>query len=178
MSIIVERKKLSLAERTYLPQIIGGLWITLKNLFRKKVTLSYPDQPPTLPAGYRGAPTLVKDSLGREKCVACQMCEFVCPPKAIKITPQEINKDSEYAFIQKGPKTFEIDMLRCIFCGMCQYVCPERAIVLQNEFSLNFYDKQSAIRNKEALYAAGKTLPDDIMKWQKVKEETQKKVSH
>ena len=59
MAIVVERKPLSLLERTYLPQIASGLWITLKNFFKPKVTLEYPDQRPVLPAGYRGAPTLV-----------------------------------------------------------------------------------------------------------------------
>lgn len=55
MAIVVERKPLSLLERTYLPQIASGLWITLKNFFKPKVTLEYPDQRPVLPAGYRGA---------------------------------------------------------------------------------------------------------------------------
>ena len=90
MAIVVERKPLSLLERTYLPQIASGLWITLKNFFKPKVTLEYPDQRPVLPAGYRGAPTLVKDSYGREKCVSCQLCEFVCPSKAIKVTLRAI----------------------------------------------------------------------------------------
>ncbi len=170
MSIIVERKKLSLLEKTYLPQIVGGLYITLKNFFRPKVTLSYPDQRPVIPPHYRGAPTLVKDPDGREKCVSCQLCEFVCPPKAIKITPAEIPAGGEYSHIEKAPKEFQIDMLRCIFCGMCQEVCPERAIVLQNEFSLNSLTREELVRNKAQLYAAGGTLPDKIKKWSRVKE--------
>ena len=169
MAMIVDRRKMSFWERTYLPQTIGGLIITMKNMFRKKVTLSYPEQRSALPKNYRGAPTLVKDPDGRQKCVACQMCEFVCPPKAIKVTPSEIPSDSPYAFIQKQPKEFKIDMLRCIFCGLCQEVCPESAIVLQNEYSLNFPDRNSAVRNKAALYEAGGVLPDPIMKWEKVK---------
>lgn len=170
----VERKKLSFWERTYLPQIAGGLWITLKNLFKPKVTLQYPEERPILPKGYRGAPTLVKDPDGREKCVSCQLCEFVCPPKAIKVTPGEIAPESPNAFIEKAPKNFEINMARCIFCGLCQEVCPEQAIVLQKEFSISAYDRASLVRNKSALYERGGVLPDKIMKWRKVRKTAEK----
>ena len=170
MAIVIERKNPTLLERTYLPQIISGLWITLKNFFKPKVTLQYPDQCPVLPQGYRGAPTLVKDSQGREKCVSCQLCEFVCPSKAIRVTPGEINPDSDYAYIEKAPKDFQIDMLRCIFCGLCQDACPENAIVLQNEFSINGTSRESFIRHKAELYALGGVMPDKIMKWKKVKD--------
>ena len=83
---IVERRPLSFAEKTYLPQIIAGLKVTWDNLVKPPVTLQYPDERPVIPAGYRGVPTLVRDPHGREKCVSCQLCEFVCPPKAIRIT--------------------------------------------------------------------------------------------
>lgn len=166
--VVVDRKRLSFWERTYMPQIIGGLWITLKNFFRRKVTLEYPEQRPVLGPRYRGAPTLVKDPDGREKCVSCQLCEFVCPPKAIKIVPGEIAPSSRYAFIEKAPKSFEINMIRCIFCGLCQEVCPEKAIVLQKEFSITSYDRESMRRTKHMLYARGGVLPDRIMKWRKV----------
>lgn len=167
--VVVDRKKLSLLERTYIPQIIGGLWITLKNFFKPKITLEYPEQRPILPPRYRGAPTLVKDPDGREKCVSCQMCEFVCPSKAIKVTPGDIPSSSKYSFIQKAPKKFEINMSRCIFCGYCQEVCPENAIVLQKEFSISSYDRNSLVRDKTSLYKKGGVLPDNIMKWRKVK---------
>lgn len=175
MAIIkVERKKLSFWEKTYLPQIAGGLWITLKNLVKPKVTLKYPEQRPALPKAYRGAPTLVKDPDGREKCVSCQLCEFVCPPKAIKVTPSEIDPNSPNAFIEKAPKNFEINMIRCIFCGLCQEVCPEQAIVLQKEFSIISYDRASMKREKAELYRRGGVLPDSVMKWKKVKDTAQK----
>lgn len=170
MAIVVERKSPTLLERTYLPQIISGLWITLKNFFRPKVTLQYPDQQPVLPEGYRGAPTLVKDSYGREKCVSCQLCEFVCPSKAIKVTPGAIDPSSPYSFIEKAPKDFQIDMLRCIYCGLCEEVCPEKAIVLQKEFSINGDSRAKFVRHKYQLYANGGVMPDKIMKWKKVKD--------
>jgi NADH-quinone oxidoreductase subunit I len=170
MAVIqVERKPLSFAERTYIPQIVGGLRTTLKHLFRKPLTLEYPEQRPVIPVGYRGVPTLVKDPNGREKCVSCQLCEFVCPPKAIRITPGEIPADSTNAHVEKGPQAFDIDMLRCIYCGLCQEVCPEEAIWLQNQFSMSGYTRAEMVNNKEKLYELGGTLPDDHFKWDKKK---------
>ena len=169
MAIIVERKRLSFWERTYLPQIISGLYITIKNFFSPKITLEYPDQRPVIPNGYRGAPVLVKDSQGRSKCVSCQLCEFVCPSKAIRVVPSAIPADSEYAFIEKAPAEFQIDMSRCIFCGYCQEACPEQAIILSTEYSINSYTRAGLLRKKDELYKKGGVVPDKIKKWDKVK---------
>ena len=95
MAVIpLERKPLTFAERTYVPQILAGLRTTWQHLVKPKQTLEYPEQRPAIPPGYRGVPTLVMDPNGREKCVSCQLCEFVCPPKAIRITPGEIAPDA------------------------------------------------------------------------------------
>lgn len=166
---VLERKPLSLAERTYLPQIIGGLKITMKNMLKPPVTLEYPDERPDIPVGYRGVPTLVKDPNGREKCVSCQLCEFVCPPKAIRITPGAIDEEAETAHVEKAPKEFEINMLRCIYCGLCQEVCPEEAIFLQDIFSLTGYSREEMVFKKDKLYEIGGTLPDQHFKWDKKK---------
>ena len=166
MAKVLERKPLSWAEKTYLPQILGGLRITLRRLFRPWVTLEYPEQRPTLPKGYRGAPTLVCDQNGREKCVSCQMCEFVCPPKAIRITPGKVQNPA-YAHVEKAPQAFEINMLRCIYCGLCQEVCPEEAIVLQGVFSLNASKRSDLLMDKRRLYEMGGTIPDSVLKWDK-----------
>ncbi|HRP03671.1 MAG TPA: NADH-quinone oxidoreductase subunit I [Opitutaceae bacterium] len=171
MAIIpVDRRPLSFAERTYLPQIISGLSTTWKRLVAPKETLEYPEQRPEIPANYRGVPTLVKDPHGREKCVSCQLCEFVCPPKAIRITPGDIPADSENAHVEKAPKEFEIDMLRCIFCGLCQEVCPEEAIWLQKQYSMTGYTRAEMVNDKQRLYELGGTLPDDHFKWDRKKE--------
>jgi len=170
MSIVLKRKPLNLLEKLYLPEIARGLSTTFKKIWEKPVTLEYPEQRPTIPEGYRGVPTLVRDPEGREKCVSCQLCEFVCPPKAIRITPGEIPEDSEYAHVEKAPKEFEIDMLRCIYCGMCEEVCPEEAIWLQNQFSLSGYSREELVNDKEKLYELGGTLPDSHFKWKKKKE--------
>jgi NADH-quinone oxidoreductase subunit I len=169
MAIVpVERKPLTFAERTYLPSIAAGLKTTLKHLFQPNVTLEYPEQRPPIPPGYRGVPTLVRDPHGREKCVSCQLCEFVCPPKAIRITPGEVPADQpERAHVEKGPKEFDIDMLRCIYCGLCQEVCPEEAIFLQNQFSMTGYTREEMVNHKDRLYELGGTLPDKYFKWDK-----------
>ena len=168
MAVIpVSRQPLTLAERTYLPQIAAGLKTTLKHFFAPNDTLEYPEQRPAIPPGYRGVPTLVYDPHGREKCVSCQLCEFVCPPKAIRITPGEIPADDPAAHVEKRPKEFEIDMLRCIYCGLCQEVCPEEAIWLQNQYSTTGYTRADFVNNKQKLYELGGTLPDPHFKWDK-----------
>jgi NADH-quinone oxidoreductase subunit I len=166
MAVIqVERKPLSLLERTYIPQIVGGLRTTLRHFFKPTVTLQYPEQRPEISKNYRGVPTLVMDPNGREKCVSCQLCEFVCPPKAIRITPGEIAADAPNAHVEKAPQAFDIDMLRCIYCGLCQEVCPEEAIWLQNQFSMSGYTRAEMVNNKAKLYELGGTLPDPHLKW-------------
>lgn len=167
---VVERKPLSLAEKTYLPQILGGLKITWKNMFKPPVTLQYPEERPEIPPGYRGVPTLVKDPNGREKCVSCQLCEFVCPPKAIRIKPGEIAVESETAHVEKAPEAFDINMIRCIYCGLCQEVCPEEAIFLQDVYSVVSESREEMVFPKDKLYELGGTLPDQHYKWDKKKQ--------
>jgi NADH-quinone oxidoreductase subunit I len=170
MAVIpLERKKLSLAERTYVPQIMSGLATTFRRMIKPAETLEYPEQRPEIPKNYRGVPTLVKDPHGREKCVSCQLCEFVCPPKAIRITPGEIPPDAPTGHVEKAPQAFEIDMLRCIYCGLCQEVCPEEAIFLQNQYSMSGYTREEMVNDKARLYELGGTLPDQHYKWDKKK---------
>jgi len=162
---VVDRKPLTLAEKTYLPQIATGLKITMKHMLDKPVTLEYPDERPEIPENYRGVPTLVKDPNGREKCVSCQLCEFVCPPKAIRIQPGEIDEEAETAHVEKAPQAFDINMLRCIYCGLCQEVCPEEAIFLQDLYSVSGYSREELVFDKQRLYELGGTLPDEHHKW-------------
>lgn len=166
---VLTRTPLRWWEKLYIPQALMGMKITLGIMLRKPVTLKYPFERPTIPKGYRGIPTLVKDQNGREKCVSCQLCEFVCPPKAIRITPGEIDPALGNDHIEKAPKEFEINMLRCIYCGMCQEVCPEAAIVLQNEYTLNGRSRANMINNKQKLYELGGTIPDPVLKWDRKK---------
>jgi NADH-quinone oxidoreductase subunit I len=187
--MIVPRPELKWHERLYFPAILTGLVITFKHLRRtasqlfgleKKegprslmdmsatgmVTMQYPEEKWPLPEGYRGAPALVKDEDGREKCVSCQLCEFVCPPRAIKITPGEIPASDRFAKVEKAPKEFEIDMLRCIYCGLCEEVCPEEAIFLQKDYPIKVgTDRRSMVNNKAKLYEMGGITHRPIKKW-------------
>ncbi len=170
--MIVNRKKLNFWERLYLPAIIGGFKVTIRHFFKKKVTMQYPEEKWVVPPGYRGAPYLVKDQAGDTKCVSCQLCEFVCPPKAIKITPPGPEGQlADRPNAEKMPKEFEINMLRCIFCGFCQEVCPEEAIFLQQDYSLTSGSRAELIYNKEKLLSLGGTHAG-IQKWKHKAEET------
>src|SRR5205809_2497268 len=165
--MIVGRKKLTLWERLYIPALIAGFRITLRHFSNKKVTMQYPEEKWVVPEGYRGAPYLVSDQDGRTKCVACQLCEFVCPPKAIRVTPPGPPGSPEVGNVEKAPKEFEIDMLRCIFCGYCQEVCPEEAIFLMKDYSLTGTSRQEMVYDKEKLLALGGVQQDTIGKWQR-----------
>ncbi|MFA5193455.1 MAG: NADH-quinone oxidoreductase subunit I [Verrucomicrobiia bacterium] len=161
----LERPKLTLAERLYVPAIVSGLALTFSHIFRKKVTLQYPEEKPEIPPAYRGQPVLVKDEEGRVKCVACQLCEFVCPPRAITIKPMEYPTDAKYGKVEKTPAEFDIDMLRCIYCGYCEEACPEQAIFLRGPYTLNGLSRKAMVFNKDRLLELGGTLPDPIKKW-------------
>ena len=174
--MIVNRKPLTFWERLYLPAIAGGLEVTLRHAWRtlfrgKVVTMEYPEQKWAVPTDYRGAPYLVKDQEGNTKCVSCQLCEFVCPPKAIRITPPgESGKLADRPNAEKMPEEFEINFLRCIYCGLCQEVCPEEAIFLLKDYSLTGQSREEMIYGKEKLLALGGTH-GGIQKWKHKLEE-------
>lgn len=176
MALVVQRPKLTFAERLYLPTIVAGLAITfkhLKNLLagKTKVTMQYPEEKwdAHLPAHYRGAPTLVHDEHGKDRCVACQLCEFICPPRAITIIPKEIPSTDPWAKVEKRPLEFEIDMIRCIYCGLCEEVCPEQAIFLKKEYSITGYTRQEMVNDKAKLYEMGGVMEGLVNKWDEKK---------
>lgn len=171
MAMVVKRPQLTLAERLYLPAILAGLVITWKHMARRftgrsKVTMQYPEQKWPVPDGYRGAPTLVHDEDGREKCVSCQLCEFICPPRAIEIHPGEIPADASTAHVEKAPKEFKIDMIRCIYCGLCEEVCPEEAIFLRKDYAITGVSREEMVHDKKKLYELGGVMPLPVKKWQ------------
>ena len=173
---VVKRPKLTLGEKLYLPTIMKGLMITLGHAIRTitgqtKVTMEYPNEKwdEELPDHYRGAPTLVKDEHGRERCVSCQLCEFICPPRAITIVPEEIPDESKWAKVEKRPKEFDIDMIRCIYCGMCEEVCPEQAIFLRKDYAITGLTREEMVHDKEKLYEIGGVREGLVNKWNELK---------
>jgi len=172
MAYPIRRPKLSLGDKIYLPAIFGGMMVTLKHFLRAlfgggSVTMQYPEQrwDSQLPDHYRGAPALVKDEQGRERCVACQLCEFICPPRAIRITPGEIPAGDRFAKVEKFPREFDIDMIRCIYCGMCEEVCPEQAIFLRKDYSITGLNRAEMVHNKAKLYEIGGVKEGLVIKW-------------
>ena len=170
--MIVKRKQLTWWERLYLPAILSGFKVTLRHFFKKKVTMQYPEEKWVVPEGYRGAPYLVKDHEGNTKCVSCQLCEFVCPPRAIKIIPPgPAGLVADRPNAEKMPLEFEINMLRCIFCGYCQEVCPEEAIFLMKDNTLTGATREEMIYDKNKLLELGGVHNDTIQKWKQKKDE-------
>ena len=177
MAIVVKRPKLSIFEKMYLHGIVKGLWITLSHAIKmllgrsKKVTMQYPEEKwdEELPEYYRGAPALVTDEQGRERCVSCQLCEFICPPRAIKIIPDEIEKGNTWEKVEKRPAEFDIDMIRCIYCGMCEEVCPEQAIYLRPDYIVTGTSRKEMVHNKDRLYEIGGKRVGLVNKWNELK---------
>ena len=149
----------------YLPSIFAGLRVTWRHMFRRKDTLQYPEEKRVFGPRYRGVPSLVKDQDGREKCVACYMCQFVCPPLAINIEAAEFPSDAPQHQIEKFPKVFEINMLRCIYCGLCEEVCPEEAIFMSKTYVVTGHSRELMVFDKEKLYDVGGERVDEIQKW-------------
>lgn len=175
-TIVVKRPKLSFSEKIYLSSILKGLKITLGHAIailrrRKKVTMQYPEErwDAHLPNHYRGAPTLVRDEHGRERCVACQLCEFICPPRAITIRPAEIAPDQRWRKVEKFPDQFDIDMIRCIYCGMCEEVCPEQAIFLRKDYAITGTSREEMVHDKAKLYELGGVFDGLVHKWNDLK---------
>jgi NADH-quinone oxidoreductase subunit I len=158
-------RELTLWDRLYLPSILAGMVVTLRHMFRKKDTLQYPEQRRVFGSRYRGVPALVEDQDGREKCVACYMCQWVCPPLAITIEAAEYPHDHGLHQIEKFPDRFEINMLRCIYCGLCEEVCPEEAIFMSKTYVVTGTSRELMIFDKAKLYEIGGVRPDDTKKW-------------
>lgn len=127
----VMRRSLSLNEQFFVGPFVKALWFTFTRMFKKDITRRYPEQKMELKPSLHGVPVLVMKDDGSPRCVACGLCEFVCPPRAIDITPGETDRP-----IEREPKAFVIDMLRCIECSYCEEVCPEEAIVMSSDYEV------------------------------------------
>ena len=150
-------KRLSVLERLGLPEILKGLWFTFRVMFRRKATRLYPEQRYDAPPATKGMPLLVQNPDGTPRCVACSLCEFICPPRAITIVGAETDR-----YIERVPEAFTIDMLRCILCGLCEEVCPKEAIVMSDRLELAEYKREDLVFEMDRLLTPVSELQDRI----------------
>jgi NADH-quinone oxidoreductase subunit I len=128
---------------------IRSLFITFIHLFRKKVTVEYPEEKPKLSARWRGRIILSRDPDGGERCVACYLCAAVCPVDCISLQAADDSTGRRY------PEFFRINFSRCIFCGFCEDACPTYAIQLTPDFEMSEYQRKNMVYEKEDLLIAG-----------------------
>src|SRR5690554_915156 len=129
--------------------ILKSLWIVFTHLFKKKITVEYPDEKIILPPRWRGRIILSRDPDGGERCVACYLCAVACPVDCIALQATEDDTGRRY------PEFFRINFSRCIFCGYCEEACPTYAIQLIPEFEMSEYERQNMVYEKEHLLIDG-----------------------
>lgn len=149
---VVDRKPMTFIERLYLWNILKGMLITLGHFFKKKATISYPEQKRTFSSVFRGLHILNRDEEGRERCTACGLCAVACPAEAITMEAAERIPGEENLYREeKYAAKYEINMLRCIFCGLCEEACPKDAIYLTQTFPPSNYSRKGFIYKKDDL---------------------------
>jgi NADH-quinone oxidoreductase subunit I len=136
------------ARSLLLSELIAGMWLTLKHMFKPPVTLNYPYEKGPLSPRFRGEHALRRYPNGEERCIACKLCEAICPALAITIEAEPRDDGS------RRTTRYDIDMTKCIYCGFCQEACPVDAIVEgpNLEFATEtreelFYDKEKLLAN-------------------------------
>jgi len=129
-------------------EILIGMALTLKYLFKPKVTLNYPYEKNPISPRFKGEHALRRYEDGTERCIACKLCEAICPAQAILIESEEKSDGS------RRTTRYDIDMTKCIYCGLCQEACPVDAIVEGANFEFAtetheelLYDKEKLLRN-------------------------------
>lgn len=125
------------------------MWIAFTHLFKKKVTVEYPDERMTLPPRYRGRIVLTRDPDGGERCVGCYLCAVACPVDCISLQATEDEHGRRY------PDFFRINFSRCIYCGFCEEACPTYAIQLIPDVEMSEYRRENMVYEKEDLLIDG-----------------------
>ena len=140
----------SIVKTFLLTELLTGLSVTARTLFRKKVTVNYPEEKTPQSPRFRGLHALRRYSNGEERCIACKLCEAVCPALAITIEAGPRRNDGT-----RRTTRYDIDMVKCIYCGFCQEACPVDAIVLGPNFEFATETREELLYDKEKLLANG-----------------------
>ena len=149
-------KMISYLKSLLLLELLGGLWLTLKYLFKPKYTLMYPMEKTPQSPRFRGVHALRRYANGEERCIACKLCEAVCPALAITI-------DSEQrADGTRRTTRYDIDLFKCIYCGFCEESCPVDSIVETHVHEYHFDQRGQNILTKPKLLAIGDRLEAEI----------------
>ncbi len=133
----------------FLTELIAGLSLTLRYMFRHKVTINYPFEKGPLSPRFRGEHALRRYPNGEERCIACKLCEAICPAQAITIEAEPRADGS------RRTTRYDIDMVKCIYCGLCEEACPVDAIVEGPNFEYSTETREELLYDKEKLMANG-----------------------
>ena len=133
----------------FLSEFVKAIILAIREIFRKKKTLNYPFEKGKISSRFRGEHALRRYPNGEERCIACKLCEAVCPAQAITIETEERSDGS------RKTTRYDIDMLKCIYCGLCEESCPVDAIVQGPNFEFATETREELYYNKEKLLENG-----------------------
>jgi len=139
-----------------LTELVSGMALTLRYFFKPKVTINYPFEKGPLSARFRGEHALRRYPNGEERCIACKLCEAVCPAQAITIEAEPRADGS------RRTTRYDIDMTKCIYCGFCEEACPVDAIVEGPNFEFATETREELLYNKDKLLANGERWETEI----------------
>ena len=140
----------------FLIEFVKGLILAVKEMFRKSKTINYPFEKGPISPRMRGEHALRRYPSGEERCIACKLCEAVCPAQAITIESTERPDGS------RKTTRYDIDMLKCIYCGLCQESCPVDAIVQGPNFEFATETREELMYTKEKLLENGERWEQEI----------------
>ena len=137
-------------------ELLAGLSLTMRHMFRPTITINYPEEKTPKSPRFRGLHALRSYANGEERCIACKLCEAVCPALAITIESSQRDDGS------RRTTSYEIDLFKCIFCGFCEESCPVDSIVLTSCLEYHMETREEGTVNKEQLLALGNRFESEI----------------